>query len=492
MSESMTPVLLDRAIGAILGSAAGDALGAPYEFQPSVPDTAPIVMHAGGGWELGEWTDDTSMAIPILRALAQGRALDDAATLEEVVAAWHGWARTAKDVGIQTRQVLSGLAKATEAEARESARRVHERSGRSAGNGSLMRTGPVALGFLDDGADAALATSARRISDLTHYESDAGDACVIWSLAIRHAIRTGEFEIRGPIDALPEERRARWHELVDVAEGRHPREIPGSNGWVVAALQAAWAAITGADTLPTTLERAVHCGNDTDTVAAIAGALAGAKYGATELPFAWRRHLHGWPFATDSSSATGASARREGDGADKLARLAVLAVRHGQSDGAGWPTADRFPREYPGKVLVRSPHDDGVWLGDLAALDRLPAEVDAVVSLCRVGTHEVPPSVVAHHQAWLIDLPGQNSNLDTVLADTADAIAALRGEGRVVLVHCVEARSRTPIVAAAYATRHVGMAPDQALSDVETVLPQANPQPEFVAALRRIRQNDNS
>ncbi|MFD4421388.1 ADP-ribosylglycohydrolase family protein [Agromyces sp. NPDC058484] len=73
----LTPVQLDRAAGAVLGSAAGDALGAPYEFRPSVPDDVAIVMKAGGPWELGEWTDDTSMAIPILRALARGASLDD-------------------------------------------------------------------------------------------------------------------------------------------------------------------------------------------------------------------------------------------------------------------------------------------------------------------------------------------------------------------------------------------------------------------------------
>ena len=76
----------DRALGAILGSATGDALGAPYEFQPSLPSDDAVVMRAGGAfdWELGEWTDDTSMAVPILRALADGRELTDEATLSRM------------------------------------------------------------------------------------------------------------------------------------------------------------------------------------------------------------------------------------------------------------------------------------------------------------------------------------------------------------------------------------------------------------------------
>ncbi|MWB99333.1 ADP-ribosylglycohydrolase family protein [Agromyces seonyuensis] len=297
----LTSIRLDRCSGAVLGSAAGDALGAPYEFQPSVPDAMPITLHAGGPWELGEWTDDTSMAVPILRALARGERVEDAAVLGGIVAEWRGWAVDAKDVGIQTRQVLartdpdaSGVRLAGSAYAAAST--VHRIAGRSAGNGSLMRTGPLALGYLDDADAPALATAARSVSELTHYEWDAGDACVIWSLAIRHAVLTGEFDVRGPVGALPTDRRALWHERLDAAEASgHPRDIPGDNGWVVAALQAAWCAIVHAQGFEDAVERAVRAGDDTDTVAAIAGALAGARWGAASVPFGWRRHLHGWP-----------------------------------------------------------------------------------------------------------------------------------------------------------------------------------------------------
>ena len=65
----------------------------------------------------------------------------------------------------------------------------HEITGRTAGNGSLMRTAPLALAYLDD--EAALVEAARAVSELTHFDAEAGDACVLWSLAIRHAILTG-------------------------------------------------------------------------------------------------------------------------------------------------------------------------------------------------------------------------------------------------------------------------------------------------------------
>ena len=61
---------------------------------------------------------------------------------------------------------------------------LHKLTGRTAGNGSLMRTAPVALAYLDD--EAALAEAARAVSELTHYDPEAGDACVLWCLAMRH------------------------------------------------------------------------------------------------------------------------------------------------------------------------------------------------------------------------------------------------------------------------------------------------------------------
>ena len=57
-----------------------------------------------------------------------------------------------------------------------------------------MRTAPVALAYLDD--EAALVEAARAVSELTHYDPEAGDACVLWCLAIRHAILTGELDAR--------------------------------------------------------------------------------------------------------------------------------------------------------------------------------------------------------------------------------------------------------------------------------------------------------
>lgn len=144
---------------------------------------------------------------------------------------------------------------------------------------------------------------------------------------------------------------------------------------------------------------------------------------------------------------------------ERLVELAHLAATGSGRSGAGaggaaWPEVDRVDySSYAGEpVLVRHPLDDGVWLGDVQALDDLPADVTAVVSLCRVGRAQVPAGVESV-RFRLIDSsdPAENPNLAFVLEDAAQTVAALRDEGHVVLVHCVAAQSRTPAVAAAYA-----------------------------------------
>lgn len=478
----------DRAIGAVLASAAGDALGSQYEFGPALAADHPVEFGVGYfGHARGEWTDDTSMATPILQALAHGDSLNDTGTLARIVAEWREWSLTSPDVGVQTGSVLGALGGSgaagdiTEEYARSVSRSVHERSRRSGGNGSLMRTGPVALGYLDDGREDALADAAGRLAQLTHWESDNVDACVLWCLAIRHAIRTGELDIRGQLAWVPAERRDRWAAFIDeaLAPDAHPRDFRERNGWVVRAFQGALAAIAGARAtegrteVVDALERAVRGGGDTDTVAAIAGSLAGAVWGATQVPLAWKRILHGWP----------------GLDANELTNLAFLAARGGRPTRDGWPAVPAMPTGgFLHTAPRRHPHDDGVWLGSLSALAELPVaspiepssspiepvEIGAVVSLSRVGTEQVPAGLESI-RVWLIDEPGHNANLEWVLADAADTIAALRREGKQVFVHCAEARSRTAAVAALYGMRHRGIAPDKAWADVAAALPYFAP-----------------
>lgn len=307
-------IRLDRAAGALIGAACGDALGVPYEFQPRLTDDQTPVMRGGGlgPYAPGEYSDDTQMQAVIAQVAASGLALDEEPAQRAITEGFIGWlAGGASDVGAQTRQVLSAARAAGGdplAAVRSASQAVHEQTGRSAGNGSLMRTGVVGLGFLNGGdAPYRCRDAARAVSGLTHFDPLAGDACVLWSAGVRHAVlhsTPGLWRFGGVRDAvvfLPVERRQQWTDWLAEAEAREPHEFQ-PNGFVVRALQAAWSAIYHTriperpeDHFRLALEAAVRAGDDTDTVAAIAGALLGAAWGRAAIPAEWQRSVHGWP-----------------------------------------------------------------------------------------------------------------------------------------------------------------------------------------------------
>jgi len=460
------PVGTDRAIGALLGLATGDALGAGYEFTDEPAD--PIEMIGGGPFALapGEWTDDTAMAVAIAEVAATGDINEE--TIGDRFLEWYR--SGPPDVGNQTRAVLDGATSGAELTA--SARAYHERNpSNSAGNGSLMRTAPVALVHLGD--DDAIVAAAREVSALTHADPLCTDACVLWCIAIDRAIRFGRLDgVRDGLGLVDDA----WHGWVDAAE-REPMETFKPNGFVVTALQAAYAAIVQTPIpgdvpcthLQDALRNAVRIGHDTDTVAAIAGMVLGARWGSSAIPLAWKAKLHGWP----------------GYRARDLVRLAALAYHRGSDDHLDWPSVpsllDRYVEQgYPPRATAL-PDDPDVLVGSAAALQIV--EVDVVVSLCRMGTQE-PGS--ERHDVYLIDDLDANPNLDFVLADTAEQIVRWRDEGRTVFLHCAAGVSRTPTVAAAYLTRRLGISGAEALDRVERAMAWANPNPAFREALRRL------
>lgn len=297
----------DRARGAIVGLAVGDALGAGYEFGSAElgSDGARMIGGGLGGFEPGEWTDDTTMAWCILDVLAVGGDLRADTGLTAVGRRFRQWFDSGPaDIGHQTRAVLWDAGPEPNAGSlTATAHWLHQVSGRSAGNGSLMRTAPVALGYLDD--STKLAEAAAKVSALTHFDPSAGEACVIWSEAIRHAIQTGEPQIRSGLQSLATDSAARWSGLIERAE-QDPAASFNPNGWVIAAFQAAWAAIAQTPSgglsqqewFATTINTAIAIGDDTDTVAAIAGSLAGAVVGAEAIDEDWRAAIHGYPGIT--------------------------------------------------------------------------------------------------------------------------------------------------------------------------------------------------
>lgn len=479
----------DRAAGVLLAQACGDALGVPYEFAALPPHGQQPRMIGGGlgPYEPGEYSDDTQMAVCVAQVAATGADLTDDDALDEIAERFVGWlAGGATDVGTQTRAVLSRTGTGRPAAVlRGAARDLHAQTGRSAGNGALMRTAPVALAHLDE--PAVMAEAAHAVAELTHADPLAGEACVLWCTGIATAVTQGTFDgVRGGLDLLAAPSRDRWAQWLADAE-QCPPERFNPNGFTVPALQAAYSAIRrtpvpsdepavggfGCLHLQHALAAAVRTGDDTDTVAAIAGSLLGARWGASAVPFGWRRIVHGWP---------GLRAR-------DLVSLGVLAARAGEPDAQGWPQCARMPYDETPHPAVAHPFDPGVLLGGAGTVVDT-SDVTAVVSLCRRGSVEAPASGVDagdHVEVRLQDKtdPAENPNLEFVIDDAARAVAVLRDEGKRVLLHCVYGQSRTPTVAARYAVLR-GVPVADALEKVVAAIPGARANPALRGALDRL------
>jgi ADP-ribosyl-[dinitrogen reductase] hydrolase len=447
----------DRIAGTLLGMAAGDALGAGYEFESSPQGEIAMIGGGLGPFAPGEWTDDTSMAVCIAEVTATGTV-----DVEAIGDRFLDWARSGPaDIGNSTRQVL-GRARSGRELPEVAADFFAEHPKGAAGNGALMRTAPIALAHLGD--DDAIASAARAVAELTHADPLAGDSCVLWCIAIDRAVRERRLDgVHDGLPLLPASRHAFWAQALTDAQQRPPRTF-SPNGFTVTALQAAHAAITQTEIpdrhpahhLRHALVGAVRIGNDTDTVAAIAGMVLGARWGASAIPFAWRRMLHGWP----------------GLRASDLTRLAILTSRRGRPTSNGWPTAPTVEGYGDPYFLVPLPGDEGVLLGNLTSLADATDEVDAVVSLCRVGADQVPAEL-EHHEVWLVDRADEtaNPNLPFVVEDAVEAIRTLRSEGKQVFLHCAAGATRTPTVAAAYLARHEGIPATDAVQRIAEAIP---------------------
>jgi len=456
-----------RAAGALVGSAVGDALGAPFEFGPPgrfsarFPQPARGVhteMCGGGspGWAPGEFTDDTQMALLVATSLVELGGLDEADLFDR----FRTWAAAdPPDIGNQTRAVLgSGLPWDT------AAAEHFARSGHAAGNGSLMRTTPAAIRFARDGREATM-DAARRISGLTHGDPSAGEGCAVFHELVRVALDGGDplAAIPAALESVAGEHRERWATVL--APGWTPERATESNGAVWPTLgQAVWALRNGRD-FAEVLRLVIDLGGDTDTVAAVAGGLAGAVYGMGGIPMRWASVVHG---------------RVPGSG-DRVWRLADLQQLAAALDGGAQQSYDPgvIPRIGPREVLP------GIWAGNLDGA-RYSEQDFAVISLCRLGE---PFPHTLHRMAYIAD-NDHNADLDGMLADVLDDMAALRAEGHRLLVHCHGGASRTGLVLRAWLVREEGMSAEEATAYVAGRWPHLGLwNDSFTAALARLEQS---
>ncbi|KOY55612.1 ribosylglycohydrolase [Streptomyces sp. XY332] len=275
---------LDRAVGAVVGSAVGDALGAPYEFGPAGELTARgEEMRGGGGWDPGEATDDTQMAVLVGESLLEQGGLE----LPDVFGRFQRWAAgEPKDIGLQTEDVL------TNGEAWDLAAALHfQINARAAGNGSLMRASTSAVYFASAGREGTM-DAARRIAALTHGDRAAWEGTALLHELVRVMLDGGD-----PLAALPEalaavhpDHRERYGLVL--GPDWHPGLATEFNGAVWPCLGSAVWALRTTTGFAEAVRAAVDLGGDTDTVAAVTGTLAGARYGQAAIPPEWTAPLH--------------------------------------------------------------------------------------------------------------------------------------------------------------------------------------------------------
>ena len=374
---------LDRIEGVLLGQAVGDAMGAPYE-PGDIPFTGtPELLGGGfGDYAPGEWSDDTQMSLYIARVAATGADLTSREALDEIARGFCRWVALdgASDVGVQTRRVLGAVVDGRDepgiaARMRAAAADLDAATRRTGGNGALMRNGIVGLTRLDD--RRATAASARAVAELTHADPLAGDCCVIHAEMIRSAVMgppwrggplPGAAAAMRALDLIPAERRRYWRDLFDggILSDSRCLEPPSGDGFTVHALGHATLALafvnqiladrtarpagapgrgeaptaneapagesrsarTRADRADRILVRALEASEDKDTVAAIAGALAGSRLGASALDPAWVEAIHGLPRRPDGAERRARDLR-------ELARATALAGLAGAAGERG-------------------------------------------------------------------------------------------------------------------------------------------------------------
>jgi len=295
----------------MIGLAVGDALGAPLEgSSPRIAADAAVSgleMCGGGFWAPGEWTDDTAMALALAGSISAHGLLDTA----DLAARYIRWANEdGKGIGGTTAAALIGARGADDA--RERARLTHERTGQTAGNGTVMRATPIAIAAAT-AEQAALA--AREDARLTHLDPAAGSASAALCAAL-HALAAGADPIRAAAEQV--DRATDLSQEAGAASGPQPPPRDATER-LIAALSAAasgkeralaeLAAGPEAATCWTTLAVALRAlsrdgyeegvgwaiglGGDTDTNAAVAGALLGCRGGFEEIPDRWLGRLDG-------------------------------------------------------------------------------------------------------------------------------------------------------------------------------------------------------
>lgn len=288
MRHDSSITLRDRFQGCLLGLATGDAIGTTLEFADR-GSFSPIKEMIGGGpfnLEVGQWTDDTSMALCLAHSLISNNGFDAGDQMNRYCNWWQ-WGYMSStgecfDIGVTVSRALKRYLNSNEPYSGSI-------DATSAGNGSLMRLAPVPMFFYDNLEDTV--RYAGESSRTTHATAECIDSCRYFSSLIYAAFKgLSKNKILNFNGCQPETKN-----VAEISKGRYKEktasEIRGS-GYVIESMEAALWSFYTTDSYESAVLKAANLGDDADTTAAIAGQVAGAYYGIEGIPQRWLGKLY--------------------------------------------------------------------------------------------------------------------------------------------------------------------------------------------------------
>lgn len=284
-----------KAEGCLLGLACGDALGRPVEFKSAEKieslhgEVTEMLGHGTHSQPPGTITDDTEMMLCIAESLVDRCGFDP----DDVAERFVEWLDTGPfDIGLMTRDSLSQIRQGTPWH--DAGVDVWESrpEGSNAGNGSVMRCAPHAIAFRH--FESELTHISRLSSAITHADPRCQWGCVVLNRTLANLICNERdplgTALSGTYKAHNELRTALTHVQEVVTGDRDPEAVESqltTSGYVIDSLQAGLYYGLTSESVEAAIIQAVNCGGDTDTVGAIAGAVAGARFGSTDVPDRW-------------------------------------------------------------------------------------------------------------------------------------------------------------------------------------------------------------
>lgn len=282
--------------GAIFGLAVADALGVPVEFESREKlNKNPVNEMLGFGSHdvpKGTWSDDTSMALCTLNSIAQKGEID----LVDNILEFSKWA---EDAYMTPHGEMFDIGRTTLTSLRNywDCKNVYTCGGKSEydnGNGSLMRIIPISLfNYLKNLSQKESIQNIHEVSALTHAHERSLIACGIYDFIVQELIICPEKLSVNTALKKAEKYYADYQEikhykkLFDEKFTYTDINLIKSSGYVVDTLEAAIWCLLNTDCYKDCVLKAVNLGEDTDTVAAVAGGLAGILYGYDSIPKEW-------------------------------------------------------------------------------------------------------------------------------------------------------------------------------------------------------------